>query len=73
MISKSDKGQYPSVTASDVKELEIYLPTIEEQKSIVQNLEEEQQLVASNKQLINIFEQKIKDKINEVWGVKEEV
>ena len=73
MISKSDKGQYPSVTASDVKELEIYLPTIEEQESIVQNLEEEQQLVAANKQLIYIFEQKIKDKINEVWGVKEEV
>jgi type I restriction enzyme M protein len=72
MISKSDKGQYPSVTASDVKELEIYLPTIEEQKSIVQNLEEEQQLVASNKQLIYIFEQKIKDKINQVWGVKED-
>ena len=73
MISKSDKGQYPSVTASDVKELEIYLPTIEEQKSIVQNLEEEQQLVSANKQLISIFEQKIKDTINEVWGVKEEV
>ena len=72
MILKSDKGQYPSVTASDVKELEIYLPTIEEQESIVQNLEEEQQLVVSNKQLISIFEQKIKDKINEVWGVKEE-
>lgn len=73
MISKSDKGQYPSVTASDVKELEIYLPTIEEQKSIVQNLEEEQQLVSANKQLISIFEQKIKDKINEVWGVKEAI
>ena len=73
MISKSDKGQYPSVTASDVKELEIYLPTIEEQDSIVQNLEEEQQLVYANKQLITIFEQKIKDKINEVWGVKEEI
>ncbi len=26
----------------------------------------------SNKRLIEIFEQKIKDKINEVWGVKEE-
>ena len=28
-------------------------------------------LVTSNKRLIEIFEQKIKDKINEVWGVKE--
>lgn len=35
--------------------------------------EDELQLVSSNKQLITIFEQKIKDKINEVWVVKEEV
>lgn len=27
----------------------------------------------ANKRLIEIFEQKIKDKISEVWGVKEEV
>ncbi len=33
----------------------------------------EQQIIDSNKQLIAIFEQKIKDKINQVWGVKEEV
>ena len=72
MISKSDKGQYPSVTSSDVKELSIYLPPIEEQTEIVQRIEQEQQLVSSSKQLIAIFEQKIKDKINEVWGVKEE-
>jgi hypothetical protein len=25
--------------------------------------------VSANKKLINIYEQKIKDKINEVWGV----
>ena len=31
------------------------------------------QLVSTNKQLITIFEQKIKDKINEVWGVVDEV
>jgi hypothetical protein len=30
-------------------------------------------MVNSNKQLITLFEQKIKEKINEVWGVKEEV
>ena len=70
MISKSDKGQYPSVTSSDVKELSIYLPSIEEQAEIVQRIEQEQQLISSSKQLVTIFEQKIKDKINEVWGVK---
>lgn len=30
-------------------------------------------LVNANKRLIEIFEQKIKDKISGVWGVKEEV
>ena len=40
---------------------------------IVQRIEQEQQLISSSKQLVTIFEQKIKDKINEVWGIKEEV
>lgn len=70
MVSKSDKGQYPSITSSDVSELQIYIPSMEEQKSIVQAIEEEIQLVNANKRLIEIFEQKIKDKISEVWGVK---
>jgi type I restriction enzyme M protein len=69
MITKSDKGQYPSVTANDVQELNIYLPSLEEQSQIVQRIEQEQALVNANKQLITLFEQKIKDKINEVWGV----
>ena len=56
-----------------IEETKIPLPSFEEQQSIVQSIEEEIQLVNSNKRLIEIFEQKIKDKINEVWGVKEEV
>jgi hypothetical protein len=28
---------------------------------------------SANKQLVTIFEQKIKDKINEVWGVEREL
>jgi len=49
------------------------LPSIEEQSQIVQRIEQEQAMVNANKQLITLFEQKIKDKIIEVWGVKEEV
>jgi len=73
MILKSDKGQYPSITSSDVSELQIYIPTLEEQQTIVKAIEEELQLVNANKRLMEIFEQKIKIKIGEVWGVKEEV
>jgi len=73
MILKSDKGQYPSITSSDVAELQIYIPILEEQQTIVKAIEEEMQLVNANKRLVEIFEQKIKTKIGEVWGMKEEV
>ena len=55
-----------------IEETQIPLPTISEQCEIVALIEKEEELVNANKQLINIFEQKIKDKINEVWGVKDE-
>ena len=36
--------------------------------NIVAKIEKEQALVDANKELIAIFEQKIKDKIASVWG-----
>ena len=38
------------------------------QREIVAQIEAEQEMVNANKKLIEIFEQKIKDKIGEVWG-----
>lgn len=38
------------------------------QKEIVAQIETEQSLVNANKELITLFEQKIKDKIASVWG-----
>jgi type I restriction enzyme M protein len=35
---------------------------------IVARIEEEQKLVDANKKLIELFEEKIKEKIAEVWG-----
>lgn len=61
------------VTRDYVREIKIPLPSKTEQTEIVKAIEEEMQLVNANKRLIEIFEQKIKDKISEVWGVKEEV
>lgn len=46
----------------------ISLPPLSIQQAIVAQIEEEQRLVEANKRLIEIFEQKIKDKIAEVWG-----
>lgn len=65
-------GGQPSVSQGSIYEVKIPLPPIEEQQTIVNAIEEELQLVNANKRLIEIFEQKIKTKIAEVWGVKEE-
>lgn len=66
-------GGQPQFNGNAIVKIQIPLPSIDEQKEIVQAIEEEMQLVNANKRLIEIFEQKIKDKISEVWGVKEEV
>lgn len=59
---------FPNVTNNILKSLKIPLPSPETQNRIVTQIEKEQQLVNANKELILIFEQKIKDKIASVWG-----
>ena len=66
-------GGQPQFNGNAIIKILIPVPSIEEQKSIVEEIENEMTLVEHSKKLISIFEQKIKDKINEVWGVKEEV
>lgn len=66
--NKSVGGLTKYLTLPVVKEIRIPLPSIETQNQIVAQIENEQTLVNSNKQLIEIFEQKIKDRISKVWG-----
>ena|GEM_PF-1157440 len=66
-------GGQPQFNGNVIVKIQIPIPTINKQKEIVQSIEEEMELVNGNKKLIALFEQKIKNKINEVWGVKEEV
>jgi len=51
-----------------ITNIEIDLPPLEIQKQIVAQIEAEQQIINANKKLIETYEQKIKDKIAEVWG-----
>ena len=60
----------PNLSIKDLALLPVPLPSIAEQQSIINAIEEEMQLVNANKRIIEIFEQKIKTKISEVWGVK---
>jgi len=51
-----------------ISEIKIPKIPLETQRQIVAQIEKEQALVDANKQLIEIFEQKIKDRIARVWG-----
>lgn len=66
--NKSVGGLTKYLTLPVVKEIRIPLPSIETQNQIVAQIENEQTLVNANKQLLEIFEQKIKDRIAKVWG-----
>ncbi|HTN68312.1 MAG TPA: N-6 DNA methylase [Dysgonamonadaceae bacterium] len=72
MIASMGKGSYPSINQKDVNNLEVAVPRIETQRQIVSQIEKEQELINANKQLIEIFEQKIKDRIAKVWGENKE-
>ena len=56
------------VTRDYVRTLSIPLPLLSEQEVIVKAIEEEMEIVEANKRLIEIFEEKVRKKIGEVWG-----
>ncbi len=56
------------VTKSQLAEIEIPLPSMEVQQSIVAEIESEEVLVAANHELINRFEKKIQSAVERVWG-----
>jgi type I restriction enzyme M protein len=61
-------GAQGNISPDQISTYEIYFPSFEEQKRIVAQLESEQSLIDANKKLIDIYTQKIKAKIAEVWG-----
>jgi restriction endonuclease S subunit len=69
----SSGGAQQFIGLTSLRKFPIPLPSDEEQTKVVEKIEAEQQLIDANKNLITIYEQKIKDKINEVWGVEENV
>lgn len=59
---------FDSINRDDIQSIQIPLPPIETQNQIVADIEAEQQMIKNNKKLIALYEQKIKDKVKEVWG-----
>jgi len=52
----------------DIQSVIIPLPPIDTQKEIVLKIEEERTVIEGNKKLIEIYTQKIQNRINKVWG-----
>jgi len=65
---KTDGINQSNINAKILATFKIPLPNIETQRQIVAQIEKDQKLINANKQLIEIFEQKIKDRIAKVWG-----
>jgi type I restriction enzyme M protein len=64
----SHRARMPKLNRDQLFSYEIPLPPLDIQKEIVSMIEEEQQLVDATKKLIQLYQGKIKEKINEVWG-----
>ncbi len=63
-------GTMNILNATILKALEIPLPSLKIQQEIVDRVSEEQTLISTNKRLTEIYEQRIKDKIAEVWNIE---
>ncbi|MDD5040209.1 MAG: N-6 DNA methylase [Patescibacteria group bacterium] len=66
--SQSIGAIFKNLTTDQIKKFKIPLPPIEVQQRVIGKLKEEQRQIESAKSIIVLFEQKIKDKISEVWG-----
>ena len=68
MLKLAAGGTFKEISKSSFATLEIPLPPLETQQLIVAQVNEELAIIEQNKRLIDLFEQKIKDKISGLWG-----
>lgn len=64
-------GTQNFISLKDIRSFNIPCPTVAVQEKIIREIEEEVSIVEQNKRLIAIFEQKMADKISEIWGEKQ--
>jgi len=64
----SNKANITNISQESIKSLEIPIPPLEIQRSIVTEIETEQKAVDGCRELIALYEGKIKTVIERVWG-----
>jgi type I restriction enzyme M protein len=68
LVNLSVGGAQPNISQGIIKSLMVPLISLEIQQSIVERIESERQIIEGNKKLIQIYTQKIQDRINKIWG-----
>ena len=68
VLRMTGTGGLQRVPKDFVESYEIPVPPLEIQQSIVERIESERQIIEGNKKLIEIYTQKIQDRINKIWG-----
>ncbi|MGN0163858.1 MAG: N-6 DNA methylase [Candidatus Ornithomonoglobus sp.] len=58
----------PQFNANTIKLIQLPIPSLEEQHRIISQIEAEKTLIAPSKKLVNVFEAKVMERINKVWG-----
>lgn len=68
MIAWASGGTFKEISKTKFCELEISLPPLEEQQSIVAELQAEHALVEANRELITRMESRVASAVGRVWG-----
>lgn len=66
--SQSVGAIFQNLNTDQLRRFRIPIPSLDEQRNIVENLLKEQNIINSTAELIGIYEQKIKDEINKLWA-----
>lgn len=66
--AKSEGAVFLNLTTDQIKKFPTPVPTNEQQTEIVKKMEEEKALVNATRRLLDVFENRIKDRIAKVWG-----
>ena len=61
-------GGQPQFNANVMNEIIVPLPNLKEQENIIESVNNQRQIIEGNKKLIEIYTQKIQDRINKIWG-----